>query len=1245
MSASFIANGKHHQNAEVTSKGAPWRYVLMLLFLLQAGAAHALSTACTTLNATSGTSSATTRFYSTDFAAGESVVFSFDDDGQGIGGPTPSADQVNIRSRDLGTLYLDYRSNTGSQGPHSVTVSASQLAAGGLYIRLATGTYISPVTISCTAAVSTDASLAGLTLSAGTLAPAFTSAITGYAASVNNATASLSVRPTASASGATITVNGAAVASGTDSSPIGLNVGANGIDVVVTAADGLTSRSYAINVTRSESVPTVSDVTTSVPANSANNPIPLTITGNATAVAIASTAAHGTATVSATAISYTPAAGYSGTDSFTYTASNAAGTSAPATVTITVTHPTLAITPASGPLPDGQVGVIYSQALSSTGGTSPYLYSATALPPGLSLNTSTGALEGTPTTAGNYRPAIVVTDANGATGSVSYSLNIAATPPALPVAGAVSATVAPNSRDNAVTLDLSGGAANSVAIASSPAHGSATVAHLSITYTPAPGFAGTDSFTYTATNTAGTSSAATVTITVSAASLALSPAPGALPRATLGTAYSASIHASGGTAPYRYTAASLPDGLSLDAASGLISGTPMSAGAFSFSVTATDGVGIAGTATYSLEIGERAPVVAPVSATVAANTTRYAVPLVLSGGAASAVTVESPPTHGTATATGTSIHYSPDSGYSGSDSFTYSASNAAGTSATATVTLNVTPPSLVLSPATGELPVATVGTAYHQVFSATGGSAPYSYSATGLPAGLSLDAASGSLSGVPSNEGSTSFSLVATDAYGVRLSATYTLVTHGNAPRAVDTTLTVGAGQTVSLDLGAGASGGPFTSATLLDAPAQQMGSASLNRLQFSFTAAANASGTLTLRYTLSNAWGTSSPSTLTLQITGRPDPSQDQEVVGLLNAQTQSAAQFARAQISNFNDRLEQLHAPDGQRNAFNLRLGLAQAQAARQQPDDDLGIFRSLSALQQEANDPQPRQRATHDNESDQQPNADTSVWTGGYVDFGKTERSGAKVSNTMIGVSAGVDYRLSRSLTVGAGIGFGRDKSDIGSSGSTNRGDSYSAALYGSYHPGPVFLDALLGYSWLSFDSDRYVAETAGYASGQRKGDQLFGSLSSGYEARGRNWLVSPYARLDSSTTWLRSYSESDAGNYNLEYADQRLSLLSSVAGVRGQYGIPLGWSYLNLRSRLEYSHTFNADGTARLGYTDVGDSTYAIRTESFGQNTLSTALGVDFLWASGLTTGIGYQGTRALGEQSRSDALSLRMAYRF
>jgi len=102
---------------------------------------------------------------------------------------------------------------------------------------------------------STDATLKTLALSAGTLAPAFTSTGITYTASVGEAVTSITATPGANSTAASIVVNGAGVPSGSASGPINLVTGANVITIVVTAQDLTTKKTYSVTVTQLDQTP------------------------------------------------------------------------------------------------------------------------------------------------------------------------------------------------------------------------------------------------------------------------------------------------------------------------------------------------------------------------------------------------------------------------------------------------------------------------------------------------------------------------------------------------------------------------------------------------------------------------------------------------------------------------------------------------------------------------------------------------------------------------------------------------------------------------------------------------------------------------------------------------------------------------------------------------------------------------------------------------------------------------------
>jgi gliding motility-associated-like protein len=94
------------------------------------------------------------------------------------------------------------------------------------------------------------ATLSGLTISSGTLSPAFATATTSYTDNVVNTVSSIAFRATTTDASATETINGTAVPEGTVSPYFPLNVGANTITIIVTAQDGVTTETYTIAVTR-----------------------------------------------------------------------------------------------------------------------------------------------------------------------------------------------------------------------------------------------------------------------------------------------------------------------------------------------------------------------------------------------------------------------------------------------------------------------------------------------------------------------------------------------------------------------------------------------------------------------------------------------------------------------------------------------------------------------------------------------------------------------------------------------------------------------------------------------------------------------------------------------------------------------------------------------------------------------------------------------------------------------------------
>ena len=1007
----------------------------------------------------------------------------------------------------------------------------------------------------------------------------------------------------------------------------------------VNSASG--SRTYSVTV--SAGAPNAGAVSVTVAANSSANPITLNLSGGAaTSVAVSSAASHGTATASGTSITYTPTAGYSGADSFTYTATNGSGTSSPATVSLTVNAPTLSITPSVLTAPAANVA--YSVALGASGGTAPYSYAITsgALPTGLSVNTSTGLLSGTPSVPGAYNFTVTVTDTYGATAGRAYSGTVSAGPP---IAAPLNITVAANSSANAVALIINGGTATSVAVTSAASHGTATASGTSITYSPTPGYHGTDSFTYTATNGSGTSSPATVTVTVAAPTISISPL--SLPNATIDTAYSQTISSSGSLAPYSYaiSSGSLPAGLSLSPA-GALSGTPTVSGNFNFTVTASDaGTPVStGARAYSFTVNAVPPVAGAVSATVAANSSANPITLNLSGGAATSVAVASAPSHGTATASGTAITYTPTAGYSGADSFTYTATNSSGTSSPATITLTVTAPTLQLTPAS--LGAGMAGTPYSATLSAAGGTAPYTYSVSSgsLPPGMNLNASSGVLSGTPTNTQAVNVTITVTDANGATGFQAYTFNVAAMPINVAPSSQVLAAGQSATVDLTQGASGGPFTQATVGTVTPASAGRATrVGAFSMRFVPSAAFAGTAIVSFSLENGSGSIATSSVSFIIAARPDPTKDADVIGLLNAQTRAAERFASTQMDNFNRRLEQLHQVSCNRNSFN---------ASVKKDGKDVPLQEVASAVTQHlggsanTTDEEKRKTAAEVEEGCKQD--DIAYWTDGFINNGSTHARGARDNSfTTMGLSAGVDYRLSPTAIAGIGFGYGNDRSDIGNNKTRSDGDALGIATYLSLNLAPkVFVDGVLGYNRISFDSRRYITgSNDDYARGSRDADQLFASLTTSYEYRQGPLSLTPYGRLNASTTRLDAFRERGGGIYGLSYEEQRQQNVTSFLGLRTGYDVATRLGVMTPKVGLAWGHNFSGSSDYKMRYTDQGEDglLYRLKPDPLDSDFANLDLGVDFNVGRAWQMGFSYK--TALGSDERNDSFRIGINGKF
>jgi large repetitive protein len=276
-----------------------------------------------------------------------------------------------------------------------------------------------------------------------------------------------------------------------------------------------------------------------------------------------------------------------------------------------------------------------------------------------------------------------------------------------------------------------------------------------------------------ATSISDTSKSATLQITVNAVPTI---ATQSVQAATAGTSYSATISASGGTSPFTWSLSSgtLPAGITMASSttnSVTISGMPTGPGTSPVTFKVVDATGLSATQALSIVVNQP-PALAITTASLGAGVmgAAYNQTIAATGGVPSyhwAVTSGSLPAGLSLNASSGAVTGTPSGTFTGASSFTIAVTDSetpTASSTSANLSISVTAP--VLSVTTSSLAGGTVGTPYVATLGATGGVTPYTWSVSvgTLPAGLTLNASAGQITGTPTTAGTLNFTLKVTDA-------------------------------------------------------------------------------------------------------------------------------------------------------------------------------------------------------------------------------------------------------------------------------------------------------------------------------------------------------------------------------------------------------------------------------------------------------------------------------------------------
>ena len=277
---------------------------------------------------------------------------------------------------------------------------------------------------------------------------------------------------------------------------------------------------------------------------------------------------------------------------------------------------------------------------------------------------------------------------------------------------------------------------------------------------------------------------------------------------------------------------------------------------------------------------------------------------------------------------------------------------------------------------------------------------------------------------------------------------------------------------------------------------------------------------------------------------------------------------------------------------------------------------------------------------NKSSNKYSEDWLYWSEGSISVGKVEGT-ANSSSKDISTNAltfGLDKRINDKTIQGYTFTYTREDVEVGSSGNSVDIDSYSVSTYTAlFKDENKYLESIFGLSKLNLKSVRKSGSNT--LTGDRVGDQIFGSLQYLNTIKKKKINISPNVKVNLSYTTLDGYTEK--GTSPISYDNQKVETIGLYGGFNLDNEILKNNYSLRLSASFELGLDLSPNTDVSLNYVSNPNTKYTKSIDQQDKKSIKGKIGFDILTKSGWSLMTFYE--RNQTENSHSNTIYLLTGY--